>query len=98
MTKLVIRLKKDTIVISKIFDKEGLVDTKDIDTFNARLTTLIQMVDEKDSKVSDRKFRPYFDGKLLPLLTKHVIEPARLNKIPVNWTNNNSPGRVSTIF
>ena len=67
-----------------MFDKEGLVDTKDADTYNAHLTALRQMIDEKDSKLCDRKFRPYFDGKLLPLLTKHVIEPGRLNKIPID--------------
>ena len=55
-------LKERQAVISKIFDKEGLVDTKDTDTYNARLIALRQMFDEKYSKVSERKYRPYFDG------------------------------------
>ena len=47
-------LKERQAVISKIFDKEGLVDTKDTDTYNARLIALRQMFDEKYSKVSER--------------------------------------------
>ena len=83
-------LKERHEIISKIFDKAGLADTKDEDTYNTSLVVLRQLIDNKDSKVSDRKFRPYFDGKVLPLLRKHIIEPARANKIPINWTNNNS--------
>lgn len=32
----------------------------------------------------------YFENKLLPLLIKHVIEPAKQGKVPPNWTSNNS--------
>ena len=83
-------LKNRQEVLSKIFDKDGLTHSRDIDTYTSRLSTLRDLFDEKDSKVSEKKFRTYFDGKLLPLLNKHVIEPARQNKIPPNWTNNNS--------
>ena len=68
--------------VIKIFDKDGLTHSRDIDTYTSRLLTLRDLIDEKN--------RTYFDGKLLPLLNKHVIEPRRQNKIPPNWTNNNS--------
>ena len=67
-----------------------MTHSRDIDTYTSRLSTLRDLIDKKDSKVSEKKIRTYFDGKLLPLLNKHVIEPARQNKIPPNWTNNNS--------
>ena len=48
------------------------------------------LIDEKDSTTSEKRFRTYFDNKLLPLLEAHVIKPTQRGKVPVNWTNNNS--------
>ena len=35
-----------------------------------------ELVNDKDSRVGEKKFQPYLDNKLLPLLAKHVAEPA----------------------
>ena len=48
------------------------------------------LIDEKDSTTSEKRFRTYFDNKLLPLLEAHAIKPIQRGKVPVNWTNNNS--------
>ena len=77
-------------MLSKIFGEAGLATSKDIDTYNSRVSKIRELVDQKDSHAGDKKFRPYFDNKLLPLISKHVVQPAREKKIPYNWTSNNS--------
>ena len=72
-----------------IFGKNGITSKIDIDTFEYRLGEIRKTIIEKDSVVGDKKFLPYFDSKLLPLLTQHVTEPVRSGKVPVAWTNNN---------
>ena len=62
---------------------------QDIDTYNNRVSRIREFLDSKELCVGEKKFCPYFD-KLLPLLSKHVAEPARDKKIPYNWTSNNS--------
>ena len=44
-------LKDRQEVLSKIFDKDGLTHSRDIDTYTSRLSTLRDLIDEKDSKV-----------------------------------------------
>ena len=77
-------------VLSKLFGEDGLAASKDIDTYNHRVSRIRELVNDKDSRVGEKKFQPYLDNKLLPLLSKHVAEPARNRKIPYNWTSNNS--------
>ena len=48
------------------------------------------LIEENDSTTSEKRFRTYFDNKLLPLLEAHVIKPIQRGKVPINWTNNNS--------
>ena len=72
-----------------IFGKNGIIGKIDIDTFDYRLNNLRTAITEKDSQVGDKKFMPYFENKLLPLLNEHVVAPVRSGKVSVAWTNNN---------
>ena len=72
-----------------IFGKNGITTKTDVDTFGYRLNKLISSIEEKDDKVGDKKFMPYFENKLLPLLKQHVIEPVKTGKVSAAWTNNN---------
>ena len=49
-------LKDRQAVQSKIFGSDGFTVSKDIDSFNARLSTVRQIIDDNDSKVGERKF------------------------------------------
>lgn len=86
--KVGLPMKDRQEILNKIFGDDGIVSARDIDTYTTRVTRLRDMVDAKDK--NEKKFRPYLDEKLLPLLEKHVIEPARKGKVTTNWTNNNS--------
>ena len=72
-----------------IFGKNGITGKIDIDTFRYRLDKLRNTITEKDNVVGDKKFLPYFENNLLPLLNQHVIEPVRSGMVTVAWTNNN---------
>ena len=72
-----------------IIGKNGIICRTYIDTFYYRLNNLRTAVTEKDGQVDDKKFMPYFDNKLLPLLHEHLIGPVRSGKGSVAWTNNN---------
>ena len=76
-------------VNDNIFGKNGITGKIDIDTFGYRLDKLRNTITEKDNVVGDKKFLPYFENKLLPLLNQHVIRPVRSGKVTVAWTNNN---------
>ena len=47
-------LKDRQEVLSKIFDKDRLTHSRDIDTYTSRLSTLRDLIDEKDSKVREK--------------------------------------------
>ena len=72
-----------------IFGENGITTKTDVDTFGYRLNKLRSSIEEKDDKVGDKKFMPYFENKLLPLLKQHVIEPVKTGKVSAAWTNNN---------
>ena len=76
-------------IIDAIFGKNGLTQNTDVDTFEYRHRELERIIEEKVSKVGEKKFMPYFRNKLFPLLKQHVIEPVRNGKITGAWTNNN---------
>ena len=61
----------------------------DVDTFTTRLDRLNKFICEKDEHVGQKKFLPYVQNKLVPLLKAHVIEPVKAGKCKPNWTNNN---------
>ena len=85
-----IPLKDRQEIISKIFGRDGLTEATDVDVFDVRVARLPMLIDEKDSTTSEKRFRTYFDNKLLPLLEALVIKPIQRGKVPVNWKNNNS--------
>lgn len=72
------------------FSEDGLIYAKDIDTYNTRASRLKTAIRSKDAHTGDRKFRPYFENRLLPTLQAHVIGPHKQAKISPNWTSNNS--------
>ena len=45
------------------------------DTFNFRLNSLKDIVNEKDNRVGQTKFSHYFNNKLIPLLKEQIIDP-----------------------
>ena len=78
-------------IIVAIFGKKknGLRQNTNVDTFEYRHRELERIIEEKDSKVGEKKFMPYFRNKLFPLLKQHVIELVKNRKITGAWTNNN---------
>ena len=85
-----ISLKDRQDILNSIFGKDGLTNSHDVDVFNTRVERLQSVIDIKDGVSSEKKFRTYFDNKLLPLLDVHVVQPTKLGKIEQNWTINNS--------
>ena len=85
-----IPLKHRQEVLNNIFGKNGLTESSDVDVFNTRVARLRTLIDTHDGVSSEKKFRQYFDNKLLPLLDAHVIQPAKCGRIKPNWTSNNS--------
>lgn len=77
-------------ILTGIFGENGIVRAKDTDTLNIRVERMKRIINQKDVNVQEKKFQPYFENKLLPLLEKHIIEPVKQGKIPPTWTNNNS--------
>ena len=75
-------------IIGKIFGNEGLTESIDVDTFT-RLDRLNKFICKKDEHVGQKKFLPYVQNKLVPLLKAHVTEPVKAGKCKPNWTNNN---------
>ena len=72
-------------MLSNIFDKDRLTYSRDTDTYNSRLSTLWDLIDELVLK------------RLGLTLVVHCSvvkqarhKPARQNKIPPMWTNKNS--------
>ena len=61
-----------------------------MDVYTTRVARLRSEIDSKYGVPGEKKFRTYFDNKLLPLLDAHVIQPSKLGKIDPNWTSNNS--------
>jgi hypothetical protein len=74
-------------ITSAIYGEDGLLFAGDTDTFDFRLEKLKEKIASVDSKTR-KKFMPYFNDKLLPLLTEFVINPANDDKIQRGWTNN----------
>ena len=76
-------LKKIEInkLINDIFGSNGL-ECKDIDTFEKRLENITS-----DERVN---IKTLFRKQILPLFTKHVLDPIKKKKLPINWTNNNT--------
>ena len=85
-----IPMKDRQEILNTIFGKDGLTESQDVDVFQLRLERLRDLIDRKDSNVGEKKFRTYFDNKLLSLLSTHVIEPAKKGRVNTQWTNNNS--------
>ena len=82
--------ESDRIEINNaIFGKNGIIGKTDVDTFEYRLSAIRRSIEENDKKVGDKRFMPYFENKLLPLLQQHVIEPVKNGKVGTAWTNNN---------
>ena len=77
-------------LLNKIFGRDGLIDSKDIDVQNFRLSYIHDFIDKIDNSSSEKTFRKYFDDRLYPLIHSNVIGPVRRGKINANWTNNNS--------
>ncbi|XP_053375386.1 uncharacterized protein LOC128547267 isoform X2 [Mercenaria mercenaria] len=76
-------------IIDEVFGTNGLVESRDIDTYNKRVENSHTKIEEYEMHSCGKQFRPYFD-KVLSLINDHVIKPAENKKIPTNWTNNNS--------
>ena len=85
-----ISLKDRQDILNSIFGKDGLTNSLDVDVFNTRVERLQSVIDIKDGVSSEKKFRTYFDNKLLPLVDVHVVQPTKLGKIEPNWTSSNS--------
>ena len=83
-------LKDRQSIVQQIFEENGVIGTADEDCFNERVRRVREEIKQKDDVSMGKDFMPYFDGKLLPLIQKHIILPARQGKIPFNWTSNNS--------
>ena len=76
-------------ILDAIYGQNGLLEKTDIDTYNYKLEKLKTTIRSKDATAGEKKFMPYFEKKLLPLLEEHVIGPVRRGKIASTWTNNN---------
>ncbi|XP_053374086.1 uncharacterized protein LOC128546783 [Mercenaria mercenaria] len=76
-------------ITSAIYGEDGLTFTGDMDAFQYKLERLNEKIETLDSKVGDKKFKPYFSDRLLPVLKSQVIEPCNKGKIERGWTNNN---------
>lgn len=72
-----IPVKDRQVILNKIFGKEGLTETTDIDVYNTRVMNIRSIIDDNDNAPNGKIFRLYFDNKLLSLLKAHVIEPAK---------------------
>ena len=83
-------LKDRHEVLTRIFATDGLLDARDVDTYSTKLERLKILITEKDENAGDKKFRPFFENKLIPLFVSHVLEPVKTGKVPPNWTNKNS--------
>ena len=72
-------------IISLIFGKDGLVNTKDLVDFELRYLALSNMfLDIAPNFVS------YFENSMVPRVRDFVFKPKiSTNWIPLNWTNNN---------
>ena len=72
---------------SLIFDKNGIVDTLDNDTYKCRVECVQNLIVANEKHGA---FLSYFNSRLLPLLDSHVITPVRNGRIEHNWTTNNA--------
>lgn len=73
------------IIVNKLFREEGIVNADDTICFEHKCETFAEFCAEKSEK-----FLKYFDTRLKGQLKTKLNEPARLDKIDTNWTNNNS--------
>ena len=85
-----IAFKGRQTILDRIFGKDGLTESNDVDVLNTRMTRLQNLIDLHDRPTNVKTFRKYFDNKLAPMLDAHIIKPSIIGKITPNWTNNNS--------
>ena len=56
--------ESDRIEINNaIFGKNGIIGKTDVDMFECRLSAIRRPIEEKDKKVGDKRFMPYFENK-----------------------------------
>ena len=84
-----IAFKDRQTILDRIFRKERLTESKDVDVLN-RITGVQNLIDIHDRPTNLKTFKKYFDNKSLPMLDAHIIKPSINGKITPNWTNNNS--------
>lgn len=72
-------------IINKIFGTEGILDADDTICFDEKCEDFEQYCTDKSEK-----FLRYFQDRLKMQLKTKLNEPARHNKIDIDWTNNNS--------
>jgi hypothetical protein len=77
-------------LFDEIFGSNGLIETRDIDTYEKRIENITVLIKKLDSHSNGKKLQPHFDNKFLPIFNEHVLKPIQNNKIHVNWTNNNA--------
>ena len=82
-----LNLPERQMIIEHIFGETAVIESKDNDTYNARVSILKDIIpnhEENSALIS------HLEQRLLPLMKEHVIVPSNAGKIPTNWTSNNA--------
>ena len=78
-----------SVILKAIYEEDGITFARDVDTFNYRLERLREKINMLDKYAREKKFLPYFEDRLLPLLRTRVIAATDTGKMVRGWTNNN---------
>ena len=78
-----------SVILKAIYEEDGITFARDVDTFNYRLERLREKINMLDKYAREKRFLPYFEDRLLPLLRTRVIAATDTGKMVRGWTNNN---------
>ena len=70
-----ISLKDRQTILDRIFRKDGLTESKEVDVLN-RITGVQNSIDIHDRPTNRKTFKKYFNNKSLPMLDAHIIKPS----------------------